>query len=269
MDDYTVKLNLKIDKSDTKLIEEAVSKGAGTGLSSGMKDAWGGISRMLKNDMINLAGSLISSIKDLFKNAIDELTNMLEYSQLSNVHTRELAFGYGFSASEAYGWDKAMSMLGFQSEEDLFYANTQELQQFREAFEKYSNYYNELYDSGFFKQMQEFQYEWQDFKNEMQMELISFFMDNKDIIMSAMQGILTITEWVVKGFSWLLSFFGEREATTSADVISQYVTTNQSSTNNNTVNQTNTFNNVDSSTANSIVSEIETQSRIAIEALGG
>ena len=269
MDDYTVKLNLKIDKSDTEAIKDAVAKGSGTGLSSGMKDAWLGIGKMLKNDMINILGGIASSIKDLFKSAIEEVSNMLEYSQLSNAHTRELAFGYGFSASEAYGWDKAMSMLGFQSEEDLFYANTQELQQFREAFEKYSNYYNDLYDSGFFEQLQEYQFEMQDFKNEMQMEIISFFMNNKDAIMATMRAILTIAEWVVQGFSWLMGFFDEREVTTSSDIVGQYVTNNQSNVSNNQITNNNTFNNVDSSTSSSVLSEIERQNRIAIEALGG
>lgn len=267
MDNYTIQMQVTLDDSGKKELQDTVAKAAGTGLKDGVKDFWNGFKTMIKNDAVNLVGSIVNSIKQLFKDAINEMSEMLDYSQLSSAHTRELAFGYGFSSSEAYGWDKAMSMLGFQSEEDLFYANTQELQQFREAFEKYSNYYNELYDSGFFEQLQEYQFEMQDFKNEVQMQIVQFFMDNKDTIMAAMRAILTIADSLLKFIS-LFTGTSSNYAASTSDIINQYTTTNSPS-NTATLNVTNTFNNADSSISSQMSNEVESEYRLVIQALGG
>lgn len=187
-----------------------------------------------------IAKDFSSTITDSFKNGIKELQDMLDYSKLSNATTRDLAFSYGFSSSEAYGYSKAMDMLGFNSEEDLFYANQQEMQQFREAFEKYSDYYTKLYDDGFFAKMQEYQFEMQDFKQEMSLQVASFFMDNKELIKSGLTAMLKISEVVLKIASYLLGT-SSYQAATVADVISQY---NQTTNKNINTNINNTFNGV-------------------------
>lgn len=267
INDYTIKMQVTLDKSDTTQLKDDISKAVGNGLKDGVKTAWTSVTNQLQTLTTNFVNDTIDTMKSFFSDAIDEMKNMLEYSQLSSSRTRELAFGYGLSSSEAYGWDTAMKMLGFSSEEDLFYANAQELSQFRKAFEKYSSYYTELYNSGFFETMQQYQFEMQDFKLQMQQDLIRFFVDNKDSITSAMKGILTITEWVVKGFSWFMGDSSSKVAST-ADVVSQYITTNQASSNAN-LNVTNNFNNVDSSTAGTISSEVNNEYRQIIMRLGG
>lgn len=265
MNDYTIKMQIKLDKADTQVLEDSVRKGTGTGLKDGMKDAWGGLKNMIKNDVINLVDTIGQSFKNLIRDSINELSSMLEYSQLSNAHTRDLAFGYGLNASQAYGYDKAMSMLGFQSEEDLFYANQQELKQFREAFNKYTAKYEKLYDEGFFETLQEYQFEMEDFKQEMQMTVMEFFMDNKETLKSALKAILTIADWVVKGFGWLI---GSSESAQKADIVSQYNVTNGGNTNAN-LNVNNTFNNVDSSTSNMLARDLSAEYRNIIKAIGG
>ena len=45
----------------------------------------------------------------------------------------------------------------------------------------YSERYTKLYDSGFFNTLQDFTWEWQEFKEDLQYELIDFFMTNKDL----------------------------------------------------------------------------------------
>lgn len=265
MNDYTIKMNIKLDKADTQALENSISKSTGTGLNEGIKDAWGGIKNMIKNDAINLIDTLGQTIKSFIKDSIDELKNMLEFSQLSSSRTRDLAFGYGFNASQAYAWEKAMSLVGLESEEDLFYANQQELVQFREAFEKYSNKYDELYDSGFFETLQEYQYEMADFKEEMQMEIIGFFMDNKEIIKGGMKALMQMADGVLKFVSW---FFGSSETAKQTDVISQYNITNGGNRNAN-LNVNNTFNNVDSSTSSMLANDLSAEYRAIIEALGG
>ena len=110
------------------------------------KQLSGAIAKDFKEVAKSAAQEFASVIKSTFRDVISEMKDMLEFSQLSNAQTRELAFNYGFSRSQAYGYSKAMSLVGLESEEDLFYATEQELKQFREAFNKYSNKYEQLYD---------------------------------------------------------------------------------------------------------------------------
>lgn len=196
----------------------------------------------LRDGIKSLKADFAAIFTDAFRNAITEMQNMLEYSQLSSAQTREMAFGYGLSSAEAYGFEKALKAVGLSSEEDLFYANTQELKQFREAFEKYSTQYSELYDSGFFEQMQEYQFEMADFKNEMSLEVVKFFMENKDTIKAGMKAIMSISEVILKIFGFLTSGYGASLDTMStSDILNQYSEVKNSSTN---VNINNNFNGV-------------------------
>lgn len=207
------------------------------------------------------------AIVNAFKNAWEEMSNMLQYSKLSDANTRNLAFTYGFSGSQAYGWDKAMKQLGFSDEEDLMYANAQELQQFRAAFEKYSSYYDDLAESGYFEQLQEYNVEMEDFKMEMQQSIIAFFIENKDLIMSSMKGVLEIAQFLLKSTSWLFGGNSSDRVAGTTDIISQYNTTSTSS--NASLSVTNNFNNVDSSTSSTLSREAEYEYRQVIKALGG
>lgn len=196
------------------------SKGS---LEKFMKDTNRNITQGLKSGLKSITDPIVGAIKGAFKDSIKEMKDMLEYSQLSSSRTRELAFGYGFSSSEAFGWEKALDLVGLESEEDLFYANQQELQQFRKAFEKYSSYYEDLYDSGFFEQMQEYQFEMADFKNEMQMEIVEFFMNNKELIKNGMKGIMKISEVLLRMFSWLVGAFGSsNDVLTASEIVKEY-----------------------------------------------
>lgn len=237
MDSYTKEIKLEFNaKESIKKIGEELTSTLSTGLQKTMS--------AIGTDLKNVFNDIVDNFKVSMEDVISEMSDMLDYSQLSSSTTRDLAFGYGFSSSEAYGYEKALSAVGLESEEDLFYANTQELEQFREAFEKYSSQYESLYDSGFFETMQEYQYEMADFKNEMQLEIIEFFMNNKDTIKAGMNAIMDISEVVLKIFGWLVDVFGSdsnTETAAASDIVSQYTNTN---TNNTTVSVSNTFNNV-------------------------
>lgn len=193
----------------------------------------------------NVASWFIGKLKDTFTNAWNELKEMVDYSQLSSSKTRSLALGYGFSSSEAYGYDKAMSMLGLSSMEDLMYANPQEREQFYEAFTKYSQKYTELEESGFFESMQETMFEFEEFKQDMQMEVIQFIADNKDTIMSAMKIGIKAGEYLIFALGKILDSFSSEgrssssRASATSDIIRNYKS--QSTTN---VTVDNTFNNV-------------------------
>lgn len=231
------------------------------------KIVWSEFTSKVKTEFASIgkqfASELTSAIKTAFSDAIEEMKSMLEYSQLSNAATREYAFKYGFSSSEAYGFDKALSAVGLSSEEDLFYANTQELQQFRTAFEKYSNRYQELYDKGFFEQMQEYQFEMADFKNEVTLEIVQFFMDNKDTIKTVMKAIIDVSKFIVQALGWIVDLLNGPQRATVSEVVTNYRTSNTN------VSVNNSFTNVAKNDETWLVNAGELTYEQIIQALGG
>ena len=200
-----------------------------------------------KDDFLNsFTDKVLGGLKKVFENAWKELKNVISFSRMSNSETRDLMLGYGFSGSQAYGWTKAMGALGFNSEEDLMYASTEELTMFREAFNKYSDKYNKLYDDGTFKTMREFEVEMAEFKEDMTLEVVQFFMDNKDGIKKALLALIDLSEFVIgtigKFFN-LMSSDGRSSSERAAATAS--IIRNYSNINNGTnVRIDNTFNNV-------------------------
>lgn len=190
--------------------------------------------------------AFLAGLKNVFTDAINGMKDALEFSQLSNSQTRDLMFSYGLNNAQAYGLTQAQQLVGVNSFEDMMYMNPQERSQFIEAFQKYTEKYDELYESGFFEDMQDFQYEMKDFKLEMQHDVMKFFVENKDLIKSGMKAIIQIAEWIVKFFGSIVDAFSsggrsdsERSAAVS-DIISNYTNTN--TTNNNSTTNNNTFN---------------------------
>lgn len=196
------------------------------------------------NDILT---SALESLGSLLASGFDELENILNFSQLSDANTRDLMMRYGFSNSEAYGYTKAMGALGFESEEDLMYANQQELELFRKSFEKYSGKYNELYNSGMFDSMQEFNTQMEEFKEDVKLEVVDFFMNNQDTIRAAMKGIISLAEFAITALGKIVQWLNpdartsdSQRAANAASIISNYSNIN-SGTN---VSIDNTFNNV-------------------------
>lgn len=196
------------------------------------------------NDILT---SALESLGSLLASGFDELENILNFSQLSNANTRDLMMRYGFSNSEAYGYTKAMNTLGFESEEDLMYADQHELELFRKSFEKYSGKYNELYNSGMFDSMQEFNTQMEEFKEDVKLEVVDFFMNNQDTIRAAMKGIISLAEFAITALGKIVQWLNpdartsdSQKAANTASIISNYSNIN-SGTN---VSIDNTFNNV-------------------------
>ena len=201
------------------------------------------VAAFAKQKLMELGQWFLGKLASTFTDAWAELKNMLSYSRLSNANTRNLAFTYGFSSSQAYGYQSAMDALGFKNVEDLFYANQQEIELFKNAFNKYSEKYQELADKGVFEKMLEFQVEMNEFRQDLKLEVVDFFMNNKDTIKLALKGIIKITEAVMK----IASFFLETDRVSSrsaavSDVVSSY--SNNKTTN---VSIDNTFNGIDTS----------------------
>lgn len=217
---------------------------------SGTGELFKNASKLFSGDFDSLNDILTSALESLgslLASGFDELENILNFSQLSDANTRDLMMRYGFSNSEAYGYTKAMSALGFESEEDLMYANQQELGLFRKSFEKYSGKYNELYNSGMFDSMQEFNTQMEEFKEDVKLEVVDFFMNNQDTIRAAMKGIISLAEFAITALGKIVQWLNpdartsdSQKAANTASIISNYSNIN-SGTN---VSIDNTFNNV-------------------------
>ena len=217
---------------------------------SGTEDLFENASKLFSGnfDSLNdILTSALESLGSLLASGFDELENILNFSQLSDANTRDLMMRYGFSNSEAYGYTKAMNTLGFKSEEDLMYADQQELELFRKSFEKYSGKYNELYDSGMFDSMQEFNTQMEEFKEDVKLEVVDFFMNNQDTIRAAMKGIISLAEFTITALGKIVQWLNpdartsdSQKAANTASIISNYSNVNSSTK----VSIDNTFNNV-------------------------
>lgn len=195
----------------------------------------------------HLATSFLFSLTGLFKNALNELDNMVKSSFLTNDVYRTNAFSYGMTAAESYGFEQAKSMLGV-NEENIWYMNDYQREKFRDVMTKYAERYQKLYDSGFFEKYLDFQIEMQEFKLDLQMSIIEFFMNNKDTIMEFMDILMDGMEFIVDAVDWLVDHFGGNNRTSDEEkldniesILSTYITNNNvnvQTTNNNTFNGT-------------------------------
>lgn len=257
------------------------------GSSSIVQDFKSEISTMFGNQG-TVAESLAQGVKKItdtfavgFKNMMSEAKAMFEEiasydlgnSLFSNRSAREQALQYGLSNDQNYALTQTMNALNMKSEEDLMYMNRAQREKFAELMGVYSARYNKLENKGFFQEYQEFQLEFKQFKEEMQMDLISFFMENKEMIKSVMKMGISFMKGALEFFDFMLKLFGgqrtenERAATTS-DIISNYTSAN-------TANQTtsvkidNTFNGVGNNDRQSLVNAGELTYQQIIKALGG
>lgn len=201
-----------------------------------------------KAGVMEIANKFLERLGSLISDSLDELDTISDYSRLSNAHTRQLAFTYGFSGSQAYGYDKAMSLMGYSSLEDLMYANTKEQKMFREIFTNYTDKYNKLYDSGFFSTLVEYNVDMNNFEEELKMQVVQFIVDNKDLIHDGMEAIMSIAKIALQYTSKVIdliqllnpfkSYKSSYESATTGDIIKNYTTSNKSVKVDNTFNYT-------------------------------
>lgn len=224
MNEYVQEIKLKVS-ADKQSIDEAQKQLNGLELfkqgfgnrfkQEFSKFSYNNIGGAIANKLISVGKSFLEGLKNVFTDAWGELDSILSFSKLSNATTRELAFTYGFTGSQAYGYSKAMNLMGYSSMEDLMYANVDEQRKFRELFSKFTQKYTDLYDSGFFEKYQDFQWEMEEFKEDVKFEFLDFIMENKDTIKSAMSALLEIAKGVLSILAWLNKTFGVEKAKVS------------------------------------------------------
>lgn len=185
-------------------------------LSNSTKPSEPGLIKKLISDKL---GSILSELRkqltdffqDVFDNARARLADMASYdlqnSLFTNSFAREQALKYGIvDPSQNYALSQTMSELGMSSEEDLMYMSPAQQEKFAERMGYWSGKYTELANKDFFKIIQEFQLEWNEFKSEMELDVIEFFIQNKETIKQAMKAGLAFMETTLSLLGKILDF---------------------------------------------------------------
>ena len=217
----------------------------------------------------NIGADLGQKLAQVFKDAWSDLSEILSYSRLSNADVRKTALEFGFNPAQNYAYNQTMQLMGLNDIEDLAYMTKSQRSKFQEKFEEYSARYTKLYDSGFFDKLEEFNWEMEEFKQDMEYEVMQWFVDNKDTIRSILDGIMAITRVVTQIFGWLLG--GSQGRRTSEQILAETErrlnvnTTN----NNNNVRINNTFNGVGQSDKTWLVNAGAMTYEQVIRSMGG
>lgn len=204
------------------------------------------LNKEFKMQISSIGKNFLSSLSNVFKNAWMQFNDTFQSSFLTNATTRDNIFGYGFSMAESYGFEQAKQLLGIQSEEDLWYMNNAQKTQFQNIMTKYAERYSTLYDSGFFNDYLDYQIAMEEFKLDVQTEIIEFFMANKDTIKTFMTYSIKALEVIVNAISWITDRFNpgvsvEAKTANISDIVNGGGTRNvinQTFSNNNTFNGT-------------------------------
>lgn len=246
-----------------------------------MKQAGKNAFNAMKNKISKFARDGLKAIKDFVSDAIKELKEMAKWSPNSNVYNSErvsLQLQTGLQGNELYGLSKALETQGFNSMDDFYeampYMTKQQLDYMKEIMDIESKNYTNGVETA--EKIQNFQKEYAEFKKEMQSELISFFMGNKDTIKTFLDIGIKAMEIIVKALGWMLKRFSsgnersdsERKQAV-ADILGVSSTAITNNTNNSrTVSVNNTYNGVGKTDQTWLANTGQMTYRQVIEALG-
>lgn len=248
MNEFGLKLKLDLDSKDSvnKLKKDLLSMKVPTLLDmlTGKKNGSG---KTVGEHLSAIFDKALASLKSIVSDSLDELKDLGSYSRMTDSHVRDLKLGYGLSSSQAYGYDKAMGMLGIESMDDLMWADSQQLSEFKRLFEKYTEYYEETMTPEYIQKQLEYQIAMDEFKQDLKNSVITFFMDNKDTIMSLMDTAMTFMDFTMDVIGDILHAVTEQRGRTeeerareTEEFMNSYLVNNKSSN----VTQNNTFNGV-------------------------
>ena len=223
-------------------------------LSSKFSNAANSFGTKLKSSLANVVSNLVSkmyeSLKTLIGSALTELNEMASYNLGSsyqiNSNARNQAMQYGLSNEQNYAFSKVKSEMGISSDEDMYYMNDTQREKFAERMGYYTSEYNKLNDEDFFNKYEEFQLEIKEFKNEIVMTVVEWFVQNKDTVTNVLNMTLSFMKTVLNTLGKITEYFAgtterstETRANATADIISTYAA---NSTNNVNMKVDNTYN---------------------------
>lgn len=158
-----------------------------------------------------LENAIMGFLRNVFDGAKKLTSEMASYnlstSLFVNREAREQALQYGLSNSRNWAFTQAKSMLGIQSDEDLYYMNQAQRSAFSSLMSKYSAMYDKLESNGYFSKTQDFQLKMNQFTLDTKLRLVKFFAENGNTIMSILNELLSVGEWLLSTVSNIYTFF--------------------------------------------------------------
>lgn len=214
----------------------------------------------MQQKIADFASSVKEAIINFVNDAIEAMQEMatwdLQNSKVFNQDAVEMYMQTGLQGADAYGMSKALETQGFGNMDDFIEAmpfmNQEQLEYMQEIAEINAKQYEE--DLEVAQAFQEFQVEYDKFKQELQKSLIDFFMENKDTIMAILEGLMNLLGAILEVVDGIFGLFsGPRERSeqekkqATADILgvsSSTLTNNNTTNNTSNVNVNNTFNGV-------------------------
>lgn len=253
----------------------------GSGTKKGKVDlGWDKFFNGMTQKAIQLGKTIYNEAKKFLEDLYDEAKEMMEelasYSETSSVYSSEatnLKLSYGLSGSEAYAWSKAAKDVGFSSFDDylenFMYATEETNQRLQMLVKKYEETYE--HDVEVANAYQKFQESFKDFKTQLELEIINFFMDNSDLIKSTLELATVFMEDMLKLVGWIVQHLSSgrdrteyERAASIADIYNNY---GASATTNTNVKIDNTFNGVSNNDRGMLIDAGSMTYRQILEAL--
>lgn len=139
---------------------------------------------------------LSKGVKDVISQFTNLKTGIATFSSeslITNASARETRMKYGLSSSQAFAFTQATSLLNI-NESDLPWMNAEQRSRLLEYMERYSEFYNKMENSGTLSSIQSMQLEFEELKQELAMEFLSWVAENKDTIMAVLKGTFEVVK---------------------------------------------------------------------------
>lgn len=188
------------------------------------------------------------NIKNMFRDVINNIaenlsrTGMASYdtttSLFTNSEARSQAMKYGISSSTNWALTKTAGMLFGGTgnlDENIAYMNPAQKEMFATLMSKYSSWYDQLQSTGVLQRIQEFQLDFAMLKEELAIDFMNWFAQNKEIVLGAITGTFSVIKAISSVIVGIANFLGGVKSSDSVLNGSKAITVNISNTNNNSL----------------------------------
>lgn len=188
------------------------------------------------------------NIKNMFRDVINNIaenlsrTGMASYdtttSLFTNSEARSQAMKYGISSSTNWALTKTAGMLFGGTgnlDENIAYMNPAQKEMFTTLMSKYSSWYDQLQSTGVLQRIQEFQLDFAMLKEELAIDFMNWFAQNKEVVLGAITGTFSVIKAISSVIVGIANFLGGVKSSDSVLNGSKAITVNISNTNNNSL----------------------------------
>ena len=213
------------------------------------------------------------NIKNMFRDVINNIaenlsrTGMASYdtttSLFTNSEARSQAMKYGISSSTNWALTKTANMLFGGTgnlDENIAYMNPAQKEMFATLMSKYSSWYDQLQSTGVLQRIQEFQLDFAMLKEELAIDFMNWFAQNKEVVLGAITGTFSVIKAISSVIVGIANFLGGVKSSDSVLNGSKAITVNISNTNNNSLSNSSQLaiaQNISDTTIKSVAQAIE------------